>query len=69
MEFQYFTEEKISLFSWAVVNALREKAKDPKYAHLVSVAEQLEKDIVRNLNRAMRLAMRVNTAHSLNVEF
>ena len=69
MEFQYFTTEKNLPFTIAVAEALREKARNPKYVHLVSVAEQLEKDITSNLNRAMRLAMRVNSAHSLNVNF
>lgn len=69
MKFQYFTNEKILPFAIAVSEALREKARNPKYAHLKSVAEQLEKDITTNLNRAMRLAMRVNTAHSLNVKY
>ena len=69
MEFQYFTKEKNLKFSLAVAEALREKAKESKYAYLVSVAEQLEKDIATNLNRAMRLAGRVNIAHSLNVNY
>lgn len=69
MEFQYFTTEKNLPFTIAVAEALREKARNPKYVHLVSVAEQLEKDITSNLNRAMRLAMRVNNAHSLNIQY
>lgn len=69
MEFKYFTPEKNLNFAIAVSEALREKARNPKFQHLISVAEQMEKDITTNLNRAMRLAMRVNSAHSLNVNF
>ena len=69
MEFQYFTSEKNLAFSLAVADALREKAREKKFAHLTSVAEQIEKDIKTNLNRAMRLAGRVNAAHSLNVNY
>ena len=69
MEFEYFKPEKTLRFSLNVAEALREKAREKKFAHLTSVAEQLEKDVKSNLNRAMRLAMRVNTAHSLNVRY
>lgn len=61
------TNDQIITFALAVADALREKAQYPPHSHLSSVAEQLEKDITTNLNRALRLAMRVDVAHSLNV--
>jgi hypothetical protein len=63
------SNEKIISFAIAVAEALRNKAIEPKFSYLVSVAEQLEKDLKTNLNRAMRLAMRVDIAHNLNVPF
>lgn len=61
--------DELTLKRNATSAKLEEKARNPKYAHLKSVAEQMEKDITSNLNRAMRLAMRVNNAHSLNVNY
>lgn len=61
-------ENKIKIFVVNVIEALSLKSQDSKYSHLSSIADQLANDVKVNLNRAMRLAMRVNNAHNLNVK-
>lgn len=68
MQMIYFTEEKNRNFISNVIVALKEKAQDPKFSHLSDIADHMKKGMTTNLNRELRLAMRLNNAHCLNVK-
>jgi len=57
------SEQEIRDFVIKVIVALGEK----QGASFTAIANQLAQDLKTNLNRAMRLAMRVNNAHNLRV--
>lgn len=63
MDFQYFKENEAKLFVVKVIEALQQR----QGASFQAIANQLTKDLKENQNRAMRLAMKVNNAHDLNI--
>lgn len=65
MEFEYFKEKDMRFFVVRVIEALTQK----QGAFFQAIANQLTEDLKTNLNRANRLATKVNNAHALGVVY